>query len=200
MGLDNYLLTVRKLNNMGRWSTEFMHQRTTVSEHSFFVAQIGQMLGVIEEDKGSKIDWQRLFFKLINHDVVESMTGDIISTTKHKNSQIKSVVDMIERELVEENIIKLLDEPFKKVYREILFEGKDDSLEGKILKYADYIDALIECINEIKLNNYVPFEEKYYFIKEKLEKSELASVEFFLKNILPGLIANCEKLESRGNT
>jgi len=196
MGLDNYLLTIRKLNNMGRWSTEFMHQRTTVSEHSFFVAQIGQMLGVIEEERGSSVDWKKLFYKLINHDVVESMTGDIISTTKHKNLQIKSMVDMIERELVEENIIKLLDEPYKKVYREILFEGKDDSLEGRILKYADYIDALIECINEIKLNNYIPFEEKYYFIKKKLEKSELTSVMYFLDNVLPGLIESCERIKT----
>ena len=63
-GLCNYLLTVRKLNNMGRWSTDFMHQRTTVSEHSFFVAQVGQMLATIEEVNGETVDWGRLFKKL----------------------------------------------------------------------------------------------------------------------------------------
>ena len=26
MGLHKYLMTVRKLNNMGRWSTDYMHQ------------------------------------------------------------------------------------------------------------------------------------------------------------------------------
>ena len=195
MGLDNYLLTVRKLNNMGRWSTEFMHQRTTVSEHSFFVAQIGQLLAIIEEENGKEINWRKLFYKLLNHDVVESVTGDIISTTKHKNPEVKSMVDTIERELVEENILEPLDDSFKNVFREILFEGKDDSLEGNILKFADYIDALIECINEIKLSNCTPFEEKYYFIKEKLSQSNLISVRYFLDKILPGLITGCDRLK-----
>jgi len=194
MGFDNYLLTVRKLNNMERWSTEFMHQRTTVSEHSFFVAQIGQMLAIIEEQNGNTIDWRRLFYKLLNHDVVESVTGDIISTTKHLNPEVRSMVEMIEKELVEENIIKPLDESYKQIFRDILFEGKDDTLEGTILIYADYIDALIECINEVRLNNCTPFEEKFFVLKEKLEKSQLASVKYFLDKILPGLIAGCERL------
>ena len=61
-GLDKYLLEVRKLNNMGRWATEFMHSRTTVSEHSFSVAQVGQMLALIDagaediEDIGSEFE------------------------------------------------------------------------------------------------------------------------------------------------
>lgn len=194
MGLDNYLNTVRKLNNMGRWSTEFMHQRTTVSEHSFFVAQIGQMLALIEEKKGNQINWRKLFYKLLNHDVVESVTGDIISTTKHMNPQVKSMVDRIEKELVEENIIKPLDDSYKDVFREMLFEGKDETLEGLILKNADYIDALIECINEIRLNNCTPFEEKFHFIKGKLAESRLSSVQYFLSEILPGLVTGCDKL------
>lgn len=197
MGLDNYLSTVRKLNNMGRWATEFMHQRSTVSEHSFFVAQIGQMLAFIEENCGNKVDWQRLFYKLLNHDVVESMTGDIISTTKHKNSEILKMVDAIEKELVEECIIGLLEQPFKETYRKILFDGKDDTIEGKILKYADNIDALIECINEIKLNNCNPFVDKYMSLKEKLEKSDLVSVRYFLDNILPGLVTGYEIFNKR---
>ena len=97
MGLHNYLMTVRKLNNMGRWSTDFMHQRATVSEHSFFVSQIGQMLALIEEENGNKVDWSRLFKKLVNHDVVEAMTGDIISTKSTQNEQLRDMLNMLER-------------------------------------------------------------------------------------------------------
>jgi putative hydrolase of HD superfamily len=195
MGLHNYLLTVRKLNNMGRWSTDFMHQRATVSEHSFFVAQIGQMLAIIEEENGNAIDWSRLFKKLLNHDVVEAMTGDIISTVKNKNKQLRDMLGMLEREVIEENLLVSMEEPYRSIYRDILFNGKDGSIEGKILICADYIDAIMECVNEARLNNLVPFVEKYRLILSELKKSDLASVKFFLEEILPGIIEGCKALE-----
>ncbi len=192
VSLHNYLLAVRKLNNMGRWATEFMHMRTTVSEHSFFVAQIGQMLALIEEENGQVVDWGRLFKKLINHDVVEAITGDIISTIKHKNNEMLEMVSVIEKEVAEENLIVSMEEPYKSVYRELLFDGKDESLEGAILRSADNIDALMECIGEIKLHNFQPFTEKYHSILAKLEQSKLVSVNYFVKVILTELIADCK--------
>lgn len=177
---------------MGRWATEYMHLRTSVSEHIFSVTQIGQMLAVIEEQYGNTINWKKLFIKLINHDVPEAMTGDIINTTKHKNKQIKNMVDAIERELVEEVLIKALDEPFQQIYREFLLEGKDDTLEGQILKYADTIDALLECIYELKLNNTETFKDKYYTLLSKLEESNLESVKYFLKKILPNIVKDID--------
>jgi len=196
MGLHNYLMTVRKLNNMGRWSTDFMHQRATVSEHSFFVAQIGQMLALIEEQNGNKVDWSRLFKKLLNHDVVEAMTGDIISTVKHKNAQLRDMLNMLEKEVVEENLLASMEEPYKSIYREILFDGKDSTLEGEILKCADHIDALVECINEVKLNNLYPFVEKFHAIVKILSGSNLVSVRYFIGKILPGMIEGCKELEN----
>lgn len=195
MGLDHYLQTVRKLNNMGRWSTDFMHQRATVSEHSFFVSQIGQMLALIEEQNGNTIDWGRLMKKLLNHDVVESMTGDIISTVKYKNVEFRDMLTLLEKEVVEDNLLVNVEEPYKSIYRDILFDGKDDTIEGKILKCADYIDALMECVNEVRLNNLDPFVHKYHVIIENLGQSDLISAEYFRKTILPGLVKGCKVLE-----
>ncbi|MDT8901929.1 HD domain-containing protein [Anaeroselena agilis] len=197
MGLHNYLVYVRKLNNMGRWATEFMHQRTTVSEHSFLVAQIGQMLALIEEENGGKVDWGRLFRKLINHDVIESITGDILSTTKYKNPEIASALSVIEKELAEETFFAEMEQPYRSLYRNLLFDGKDDSLEGRILRAADNIDALMECIFEVKLNNIGLFEEKYHAILKKLKESNLVSVRYFIANVLPGLVADCERLAKK---
>jgi putative hydrolase of HD superfamily len=195
MGLAHYLQTVRKLNNTVRWSTDFMHRRATVSEHSFFVSQVGQMLALIEEQNGNTIDWGRLMKKLLNHDVVESMTGDIISTIKHKNKKFKDMLSLLEKEVVEENLLANVEEPYKSIYREILFDGKDDTIEGRILKCADYIDAIMECINEVRLNNLDPFVDKYHLITGKLSKSDLVSAKYFMQSILPELIKGCKALE-----
>jgi putative hydrolases of HD superfamily len=197
MGLHNYLFSVRKLNNMGRWATEFMHQRNTVSEHSFFVAQVGQMLALIEEQHGNVIDWGKLFKKLLNHDVIESLTGDIISTVKNKNDEIRNMVNLLEKEAAEETLFEHMDEPYKSIYRDLLFDGKDETLEGQILRAADEIDALMECVGEVKLNNLKPFVDKYYLILAKLNKNSLTSVKFFTKNILPEIISECTALNAQ---
>lgn len=194
MSLHNFLLTVRKLNNMGRWSTDFMHQRTTVSEHSFYVAQLGQMLALIEEENGNKVDWEKLFKKLLNHDVVEAITGDIISTVKHKNDQLREMLNLLEREVAEENLLTNMEEPYKTLYRELLFDGKDDTLEGRILKCADHIDAIMECVGEVKLNNLYPFVQKYHSILGKLREIDLASARYFMCEILPELVRECKSL------
>ena len=195
MGLHNYLLAVRKLNNMGRWSTDFMHQRTTVSEHSFFVAQVGQMMALIEEENGNTVDWGKLFKKLLNHDVVEAITGDIISTVKHKNEQLRDMLNLLEREVAEENLLINMEVPYKDIYRDILLDGKDDTLEGKILKCADHFDAIMECIGEVRLNNLEPFVEKYHAIMEKLLESDLISAKYFIETILPEIVKGCKALE-----
>ena len=195
MGFSNYLHIVRKLNNMGRWSNEYMHSRATVSEHLFFVTQIGQMLGVIEEESGNQVDWKLLYEKLINHDVPEAMTGDIINTMKYRESKLKELVDKIEDELVEEELVDNLESPYKERYRTMLTSFKDDSLEGHILEYADRIDALLECVYELKLGNSQTFKEKYYILVEKLEESELFSVKYFLKEVLPEMITDIDSLK-----
>jgi putative hydrolases of HD superfamily len=196
MSLDKYLKTVRKLNNMGRWAPEFMHQRATVSEHSFLVAQIGQMLAIIEEDHGNKINWESLFKKLINHDVVEALTGDILSFVKHKKPEMKKMVDAIEEEVAEENLLSYLEEPYRSIYKRLMFDGKDGTIEGQILRAADHIDALIECINELNLENCVPFEEKYNTILNQLKQINIVSCKYFLSSILPNLISDCHKLKN----
>ena len=195
MGFGNYLQIVRKLNNMGRWSNEYMHSRATVSEHLFFVTQIGQMLGVIEEEHGNEVDWKRLYEKLINHDVPEAMTGDIINTMKYRESKLKELVDKIEDELVEEELVANLESPFKERYRDMLMNFKDGTLEGLILEYADRIDALLECVYELKLGNTQTFKDKYGVLVNKLEESELASVKYFLDHVLPDMTQDIEILK-----
>ena len=185
MGLGQYLLAARKLNHISRWASDFMHVRSSVSEHSFLVTQIAQMLGIIEEEHGTAINWETLYKKALNHDVVEAYTGDILSHVKNKTPKMKAAVTDIENTIVEELLFSDIDEPYKSIYKDMLFSGKDETTEGQILKYADYIDAMLECLTELKLGNHSPFRKKYYEIREKCALSNLFSVHYFLENVLP---------------
>lgn len=185
MGLAKYLYAARKLNNIGRWASDFMHTRSSVAEHSFSVTQIAQMLAVIEEEHGNKIDWEKLYKKALNHDVVEAFTGDILSNVKNMTPKMKTAVDDIETMIAEELLFSKMDDPYKDMYRKMIFDGKDETIEGQILRYSDNIDAMIECLMETKLGNNNPFKKKYEEIKAKLAKVELVSVKYFINSILP---------------
>ncbi len=193
--LGRLILAARKLNNIGRWANEFLHQRSSVAEHSFSVAQIAQLLGIIEENHGTAINWQKLYRKALNHDIPESVMGDVISTTKNSTEEVKKALSIVEETLVDENILRDIEEPFKSIYKEIIFDGKDKTTEGKILSAADNIDALIECIQEVKLCNHVPFLEKYCYILGKIKKIDLYSSAYFVDKILPYIIDDCQVLK-----
>ena len=193
--LGKIILSARKLNNIGRWANEFLHQRSSVAEHSFSVAQIAQLLGVIEEEHGSNVNWKILYRKALNHDIPESVMGDVISTTKNSTKEVKQALNLVEKELVEEKLLSGLKEPYKSIYKDIIFDGKDDSLEGKILKVADNLDALIECVQEVRLHNRDPFLEKYKYILDKIKKIDIYSSRYFVDNILPFIIQDCEDLQ-----
>lgn len=187
MSISDYLLSIKKLNNIGRWASDFMHRRASVAEHSFSVTQIAQLLGIMEENAGNTIDWGKLYKKALNHDVSEAFTGDILSHVKHRTKKMKHMVEEIEVLIAEDMLLSSFSEPYKTIFRDILFDGKDSSIEGRILKYADNIDAVLECLYEKNLGNKFPFEEKYFEILKKLENSELISVKTFVKEILPEL-------------
>ena len=185
MGLAQYLYAARKLNNIGRWASDFMHKRSSVSEHSFFVTQIAQMLGVIEEEKGNAVNWEKLYKKALNHDVVEAFTGDILSNVKNMTPKMKAAVDDIETMIADEILFSKMEEPYKEIYRSMIFDGKDETLEGQILRYADNIDAMLECLTETNLGNNTPFKKKYSEIRDKLSKAPLVSVQYFINSVLP---------------
>lgn len=185
MGLAEFLYATRKLNNIGRWASEFMHIRSSVSEHSFFVTQIAQMLGVIEEQHGNAVNWEKLYKKSLNHDVVEAFTGDILSNVKNMTPKMKAAVDDIENMIADELLFSKMQQPYRDIYKKLIFDGKDATIEGQILRYADNIDAMLECLTEYKLGNDTPFKKKYSEIREKLFASQLVSVKFFIENVLP---------------
>lgn len=197
MPFGGLLFNIRKLNNIGRWSNEFLHRRASVAEHSYYVTQIAQLLGFIEEAYGNEIDWKSLYRKAINHDVPESLVGDVISTTKNLNEDIKNTIKFVEEHMVEEFLTSPLPSPYNKLYADLFAEGKDATIEGQILRAADNIDALIECMQEVTLANTVPFKEKYFIVLDKVKKIELKSVQYFIDEILPSMVKECELLKNK---
>jgi len=170
--------------------------RPTVAAHSFTVAQTAQLLGRIEETEFRQvINWKELYEKALNHDFKEAYTGDIKGPIKNHNPEVKAHIETIEEIFANDMLYSQLSPVYADMYKHILSNGKDNTIEGQILKAADSIDLLMECLNEIQAGNPSrEFQNAYVDGVRKLKRIELGSVQCFLTTILQELLDSAEEL------
>ena len=192
MGMHQYLNSLSDLEMISRAPGYFKFEKHTVAAHSFKVAQAAQMLGDIEEQAGNQVDWRRLYQKAHNHDYTERFIGDIKTPVKYATSELRQMLADVEDSLTENFINNEIPTEFQDAYRRRLSEGKDDTLEGRILSLADKIDLMYESYGEIQKGNPEPVYLEIYreSLSTMLEFKQMASVQYFVHEILPELIAD----------
>lgn len=201
MGLHEFIQGLNNLETIDRAPGYFKYQQHTVAAHSFRVAEIAQMLGDIEEVAGSEINWQMLYEKSLNHDYTERFIGDIKTPVKYATHELREMLADVESSLTDNFIENEVPKEFQERYKRRFSEGKDDTLEGKILSVADKLDLIYESYGEIQKGN--PSEVFLDMFQESLKTikkfNELASVQYFIKKILPDLFkgefSNRDKLQ-----
>lgn len=201
MGMHKYFKSLTDLENILRCPGKFKFEEHSVAEHSFKVTQIAQFLGTVEEQEGSDVDWRLLYEKALNHDYPEIFIGDIKTPVKYADLHLRDHLAKVEIEMTRNFIETEIPKRFQEVYLKRLSEGKDDSLEGKILSVADKIDLMYESFGEIQKGNpEALFAEMYEeSLKVILTFRDLTCVKYFIDHILPDLLrgkfANQEKLQ-----
>lgn len=201
MGLHEFIQGLNNLETIDRAPGYFKYQQHTVAAHSFRVAEIAQMLGDIEEVAGNEINWQMLYEKSLNHDYTERFIGDIKTPVKYATHELREMLADVENSLTDNFIENEVPKEFQERYKRRFSEGKDDTLEGKILSVADKLDLIYESYGEIQKGN--PSEVFLDMFQESLKTikkfNELASVQYFIKKILPDLFkgefSNRDKLQ-----
>lgn len=198
--MHQYLQSLSNLETIHRAPGYFKYEEHSVAAHSFKVTQVAQMLGDIEENAGQKINWRALYEKALNHDYTERFIGDIKTPVKYATPALRQMLADVDANLTASFIKSEIPAELQAAYRRRLSEGKDATLEGRILAVADKVDLLYESFGEIQKGNPEPVFTQIY--RESLhtivEFSDMASVQYFLTQILPDLLAedftNQEKL------
>jgi putative hydrolase of HD superfamily len=168
----------------------FKYQPHSVAAHSWKVTQAAQFLGDIEEASGNEVDWRMLYEKALNHDITERFIGDIRTPVKYASATLRHMLADVEDTLSDNFIRTEIPKELQAVYTRRLHEGKDDTLEGRILSVADKVDLLYEAFGELQKGNPEPVFTEIY--KESLETifafRDLPSVAYFIKEVLPELL------------
>lgn len=201
MGMHAYFKSLSDLEKIYRCPGKFKYEEHSVAEHSFKVTKIAQFLGTVEELSGKEVNWKALYEKALNHDYSEIFIGDIKTPVKYADPDLRERLAHVEESMTQHFIEEEIPERFRAIYFERLKEGKDGSLEGKILSVADKIDLLYESFGEIQKGNPEQLFTEIYqeSLDTILEFKELESVQYFLTEILPDLLSgeftNQEELE-----
>ncbi|APB35486.1 MAG: HD domain-containing protein [Heyndrickxia faecalis] len=204
MGVHQYFKSLSDLEKIYRCPGKFKFQEHSVAAHSFKVAKIAQFFGHVEEKAGNKVNWRALYQKALNHDYPELFTGDIKTPVKYSSKELHELFKQVEEEMTKNFINGVFPEEYRDIYFDLFKEGKDDTLEGKILSVSDKVDLLYESFGEIQKGNPEPLFLEIYeeSLRTILRFSGLASVQYFLTSILPDLLAErfIERSQLRGIT
>lgn len=189
MGIHAYFQSLTDLERITRCPGKFKFQEHSVSAHSWKVVQYAKTLADIEENHGVAVDWKKLYEITSSHDYGEIFIGDIKTPVKHYSLELRSMLQRVEEGMVDHFIDEQIPEEFKPIFRRQLREGKDDTVEGKILEVADKLDQVYEAFAElIRGNTEKEFVVMYRTALIKIKEIKLHCVDYFLQHILPDMV------------
>jgi 5'-deoxynucleotidase YfbR-like HD superfamily hydrolase len=149
----DFLLSIRSLMTVGRFSVYKCHLREDVAQHSYFTALYAMVLGDLERQKGTRIEMEQLLRMSLLHDAEEARTGDIHHPFKHQN---KAFAESLNTSALEwfEALMAGLPESLAHEYIQLRRASEDTRIvEGGLVKAADKIEALLWAYEEYLLGN-----------------------------------------------
>ncbi len=172
----NFIDLVGQLRFQQRWARTPRIPKTTVLGHSLLVADM-----MLLHDIDSGADDRKMyndFYTGLFHDLPEVLTKDVITPIKTSVDGLASLLEEIERDMVESEIMPLLDEGWRQEFGRMVFdpfEDMDDPALGRRdgfgLKSCDlmcaYMEAFISGRYGISSNT---LREGEAGIREKLEE------------------------------
>ena len=191
IGIHTFFTRLNDLERIIRCPGHFKFEEHNVAAHSWKVSQYAMFFATLEERAGRTVDWKSLYEKTINHDFAEVFIGDIKTPVKHASLELKQMLSHVEEKMMEKFINEEIPEDLQGLFFDRMKEGKDGTLEGRLLEFADKLDQFYESFAELKRGNTDgEFVHIYQIALTKLLHIDLpVSVDYFRKEILADVIA-----------
>ncbi|QDQ00382.1 HD domain-containing protein [Lysinibacillus fusiformis] len=186
IGIHQFFTSLNDLERIIRCPGRFKFEEHNVAAHSWKVSQYAMFFATLEEMNGATINWKSLYEKTINHDFAEVFIGDIKTPVKHASPELKQMLAHVEEKMMEKFIINEIPQEFQAIFSERMKEGKDETIEGRLLEFADKLDQFYEAFAELKRGNTdLEFVYMYQTALSKLLAIPLkATVQYFRTEIL----------------
>jgi 5'-deoxynucleotidase YfbR-like HD superfamily hydrolase len=180
----DFLLAIRSLMTVGRFSVYKCHFREDVAQHSYYTALYAMVLADLEKQKGTEVDVERLLRMALLHDAEEARTGDIHHPFKHQDAAFAERLDNCALEWFEHLMGSLPPNLASEYIHLRRSTGEPALTEASLVKAADKIEALLWAYEEYLLGNvHVRRALIVEDILSKLDQIQLASVKTLVSEI-----------------
>ncbi|MEK4228100.1 YfbR-like 5'-deoxynucleotidase [Solibacillus sp. FSL H8-0538] len=191
IGIHTFFTSLGDLERIIRCPGRFKFEEHNVAAHSWKVSQYAMFFATLEELNGAEINWKSLYEKTINHDFAEVFIGDIKTPVKHASVELKQMLAHVEEKMMEKFILEEIPPSLQSIFFERMKEGKDATMEGRLLEFADKLDQFYESFAELKRGN--TDKEFVYMYQTALTKLLLiplpVSIDYFRNEILRDAVA-----------
>ena len=189
----DFFAYLSRMKYIKRWALMRSTVDENIKEHSWDVSVIAHALALIENKiYGGNVDEYKVLSYAMYHEAGEVITGDLPTPIKYFNTQINSAYKDLERQ-AEEKLLAKLPVELKDAYTKFVI-ADNDSIEYKIMKFADRLSSYIKCVDELKCGN-KEFKKAKETIGKTLKNTGVKCVDYFVKNILPSFEKTLDELD-----
>lgn len=142
-----------QLRYVDRFATCRRNHNENVAEHQYYTAFFSLVIALHLPE----IDMARLatvISRALVHDIEEHCTGDVIRPIKHGTEEIKKGFELAGEKFCNEFFSKITSStPVRYHLQSFWKESKDETREGRIVKFADFLSVLAYLDQEVRSGN-----------------------------------------------
>ena len=191
--MSKFFAFLNRMKYIKRWSLMRSVREENIMEHSQQVAVIAHALALINNKMfGGNADLNKTVLLAQYHEVGEVITGDLPTPIKYFNPEIKTAYKDLEK-VACEKILAMLPEELKGEYEKYILPDCD-SIEYKLVKYADRLSAYLKCVEEVKAGN-SEFKKAKATILSEIKGYGSEETDYFLKTFAPAYELTLDELD-----
>lgn len=189
----DFFAFMSRMKHIKRWSLMHSVIEENIMEHTEQVVVIAHALAKIKNILfNGTVDTEKVLLYALYHEAGEVITGDLPTPIKYFNEEIRSAYSALEENACHK-LLNMLPDELKEDFEQYVIHDVN-SVEYKIVKFADRISAYIKCIEELKAGN-----SEFKKAKSSIEKDVLAidapEVKYFMENFVPAFKKTLDELE-----
>lgn len=179
--VGQFLLNIRKTNNIIRYNNEDYIKKNSYMEHSTNVAHIAYFLAKEEERCGHTVDWKLLILRIIFGNTLKAEMGDISYILQRElDSEKNYILEM--KELIFEKNTRYMPKSWIEDLKSYMIKSEDLFVE-ELYEAARNIERIMEARQELKYLNtrYAsPFLQNIREYRQWLLETNLSSAKRFV--------------------
>lgn len=150
-----------RIRNVIRFSNSTRIKDESVAEHSYFTAYFALVLAcTFSTAHNVPTSYEKVVTSAIMHDIDEAKSGDFVRHFKYSDKELKSKIEQATDGLMKGAMLGLFKsdkkdeaEPAARFLHTRWKYAKEDTLEGDIVAFADFLSVLSYVVNEIACGN-----------------------------------------------